>query len=108
MPSDTLLRPTQRFRHALLHTLQRLYPALAIYPVSLKTIHEIIDSAVDVAVEDTLKAADYAGRIGRMLGLSLRFQAAATPIPKRRAASSRNIGPSRRLSAGPAATDAVR
>jgi len=36
---------------------------------SLKTIHEIIDSAVDVAVEDTLKAADYAGRIGRMLGL---------------------------------------
>jgi hypothetical protein len=36
---------------------------------SLKTIHGIIDSAVDVVVEDTIKAADYAGRIGRMLGL---------------------------------------
>jgi hypothetical protein len=36
---------------------------------SLRTIHGIIDSAVDVVVEDTIKAADYAGRIGRMLGL---------------------------------------
>jgi len=36
---------------------------------SLKTIHGIIDNAVDVVVEDSIKAADYAGRIGRMLGL---------------------------------------
>ena len=36
---------------------------------SLKTIHGIIDNAVDVVVEDGIKAADYAGRIGRMLGL---------------------------------------
>lgn len=36
---------------------------------SLRTIHGIIDNAVDVVVEDTIKAADYAGRIGRMLGL---------------------------------------
>lgn len=36
---------------------------------SLKTIHDMIDNAVDVVVEDTIKAADYAGRIGRMLGL---------------------------------------
>ena len=35
----------------------------------LRTIHGIIDNAVDVVVEDSLKAADYAGRIGRMLGL---------------------------------------
>ena len=36
---------------------------------SLKNIHGMIDNAVDVVIEDTLKAADYAGRIGRMLGL---------------------------------------
>ena len=36
---------------------------------SLKNIHSMIDNAVDVVIEDTLKAADYAGRIGRMLGL---------------------------------------
>jgi len=36
---------------------------------SLKTIHGIIDNAVDIVVEDSIKAADYAGRIGRMLGL---------------------------------------
>jgi hypothetical protein len=36
---------------------------------SLKNIHGMIDNAVDVVVEDALKAADYAGRIGRMLGL---------------------------------------
>jgi len=36
---------------------------------SLRSIHGIIDNAVDVVVEDTMKAADYAGRIGRMLGL---------------------------------------
>ncbi len=35
----------------------------------LRTIHGIIDSAVDVVIDDALKAADYAGRIGRMLGL---------------------------------------
>lgn len=36
---------------------------------SLKNIHRLIDNAVDVVIEDALKAADYAGRIGRMLGL---------------------------------------
>lgn len=36
---------------------------------SLKNIHGMIDNAVDVVIEDSLKAADYAGRIGRMLGL---------------------------------------
>ncbi len=36
---------------------------------SLKNIHSMIDNAVDVVIEDTLKAADYVGRIGRMLGL---------------------------------------
>jgi len=35
----------------------------------LRTIHGIIDNAVDVVIDDALKAADYAGRIGRMLGL---------------------------------------
>lgn len=35
----------------------------------LKIIHDIIDSAVDVVVEDSIKAADYVARIGRMLGL---------------------------------------
>ena len=36
---------------------------------SLKSIHGMVDNAVDAVVEDTLKAADYAGRIGKMLGL---------------------------------------
>lgn len=35
----------------------------------LRTIHGIIDTALDAVVEDGIKAADYAGRIGRMLGL---------------------------------------
>ena len=35
----------------------------------LRTIHGIIDNAVDVVIDDAIKAADYAGRIGRMLGL---------------------------------------
>jgi hypothetical protein len=36
---------------------------------SLRAIHNVIDNAVDVVVDDTMRAADYAGRIGRMLGL---------------------------------------
>jgi hypothetical protein len=35
----------------------------------LRTIHGIIDGALEAVVEDGFKAADYAGRIGRMLGL---------------------------------------
>ena len=35
----------------------------------LRTIHGIIDNAVEVVMEDGIKAADYAARIGRMLGL---------------------------------------
>jgi len=36
---------------------------------SLKSIHDSINNAVDIVVEDGIKAADYAGRIGKMLGL---------------------------------------
>lgn len=36
---------------------------------SLKSIHAMIDNAVDIVVEDGIKVADYAGRIGKMLGL---------------------------------------
>ena len=36
---------------------------------SLKTIHDIINNAVDIVVEDSIRVADYAGRIGKMLGL---------------------------------------
>jgi hypothetical protein len=35
----------------------------------LRTIHGIIDNAVEVVMEDGIKAADYVARIGRMLGL---------------------------------------
>lgn len=35
----------------------------------LKTIHGLVDRAFEAVVEDSIKAADYAGRIGRMLGL---------------------------------------
>lgn len=36
---------------------------------SLKSIHDIIDNAVDVVIEDGIKVADYTARIGKMLGL---------------------------------------
>ena len=35
----------------------------------LTNIHGILDNAVDVVIEDGLKVADYASRIGRMLGM---------------------------------------
>lgn len=36
---------------------------------SLKSIHDSINNAVDIVVEDGIKVADYAARIGKMLGL---------------------------------------
>lgn len=36
---------------------------------SLKSIHDMINNAVDTVIEDSIKVADYAGRIGKMLGL---------------------------------------
>jgi hypothetical protein len=36
---------------------------------SLKSIHDLIDNAVDIVIEDSITAADYARRIGKMLGL---------------------------------------